>query len=149
MTISIAEILKKASSLKTKAEKVEWLQNNNSVALRNVLILMYDKNFKFNIPNIKPPYKPSDYPDSQGMLYREARKLKYFVEGMNDGNLSQLRREQLFIQMLESVDKEDAEILCQMIEQKPIRGLSKTTINEAFGEIIKPVKKSEGKNGKK
>ena len=144
ITLSIAEIVNKATELKTKEEKVEWLKANNSVALRNILILMYDKKFKFNIPNTKPPYTPSDFPDSQGMLYKQARKLAYFVEGMKGDNLNQMKREQLFIELLETVDKEDAELLCKMIEQKPLKNLTAAVINEAFDNIISTKAKSKG-----
>jgi hypothetical protein len=33
---------------------------------------------------------------------------------------------------LEDVDNEDAELLCKMIEQKPLKGLSKNVVITAF-----------------
>lgn len=145
MTLSIAEITAKACELKSKDEKITWLKQHNNLALRNILALMYNKHkFKFNIPAKAPPYTPSDFPDSQGMLYREARKLKYFVEGWGGDNIHPYRREALFIQLLESVDKGDAELLCKMVEQKPLKGLTGDVINAALGENIvepKPTKK--------
>lgn len=137
-TLSLAEIVNTATKLKTNEEKVAWLKEHNSLALRNILALMYNKHkFKFNIPTQNtPPYTPSEYPDSQGMLKREARKLKYFVEGWGGENLHPYRREALFIQMLESVDAQDAELLCKMIKQKPLKGLTGEVINEALGDIV-------------
>lgn len=143
MTLSIAEILEKACELKTKDEKIEWLKKNSNQPLRNILALMYNKHkFEFNIPKEAPPYKPSEFPDSQGMLYRESRKLKYFVKGYNGDNVHPYRREALFIQMLESVDKKDAELLCKMIQQKPLKGLTADVINAALGDVVEkaPVK---------
>ena len=143
-TKSIAEILNTACKLKSKKEKVDYLKDHNSLPLRNILILMYGKGkFKFNIPQTVPPYNESEFPDSQGMLYREARKLKYFVEGWGGDNIHPYRREALFIQMLESVDKEDAKVLCKMLEQKPMKGLSVAVINEAFGDIIETTSKGK------
>ena len=107
------------------------LRDNNCLQLRNILKLMYDKNLEFLIPNTPPPYTPSDLPESQGLLYREARKLKHFVKGYS-GNLSQHKREMLFIEMLEMVDRQDALLLCDMIAQTPIKGLTISTINTAF-----------------
>lgn len=147
-TKSIAEILDTARKLKTKDEKVNWLKQHDSLPLRNILILMYGKGkFKFNIPQTAPPYTESDFPDSQGKLYREARKLKYFVEGWGGDNIHPYRREALFIQMLESVDKEDAKVLCKMLQQKPIKGLSVAVINEAFDNIIETKKGSKEQDG--
>jgi len=134
--LSIAEILEEAAKKSSKKEKVEYLQQHNSLPLRNILVLMYDKSKTFNIPDTKPPYTPSDYPDNQGALLRQARKLKYFVEGFAPEGVHRIKRETMFIEMLESVDKKDAELLVQMLQKKPIKGLTKATINEAFGEII-------------
>lgn len=144
ITLSMSEIIDKTCKLKTKDEKVEWLKKHNTLALRDVLALMFNKDLEFTIPNTAPPYEPSEYPDSQGQLFHEARKLKYFVKGFG-GNLPQVRKEQLFIQMLESVDKEDAKLLIKMLQKKPPKGLTVAVVNEAFGNII-PTKSS--KNGK-
>lgn len=144
MVTSISEIVNKACLLKTKEEKVEWLRKNNSVALRNILICMYDKQkIKFLIPNTAPPYKPSESHDVHGNLIHEARKLKYFIEGFGGEKVERIKRENIFIQLLESVSPGDAELLCQMIQQKPMKGLTTKTINEAFGPIITEGKSAE------
>lgn len=141
--LSLSEIVNKACALKTKEEKIEWLKQNESHELKNLLVLMYDKErFQFDLPETAPPYEPSEYPDSQGMLYREMKKMKYFLKGTNM-NLTRARREQLFIQMLESVDKSDAKLLCKLIAQKPLKGLPKTVINEAYGDIIRGKQENE------
>lgn len=135
--LSIAEILKKAGELKSKQEKVEWLRKNNSLPLRNILVLTYDKNKEFLLPESEPPYTPSEAHENQGMLHNQARKLKYFVKGFSPEGIHQIKRETIFIEMLESVHADDAKVLLQMIQKKPFKGLTKATINEAFGEIIK------------
>jgi hypothetical protein len=134
--LSIAEILEEAAKKKAKKDKVDYLKQHNSLPLRNILVLMYDKTKNFNIPDTVPPYTPSEFPDNQGALFNQARKLKYFVEGFAPENVHRIKREQIFIEMLESVDKKDAELLIQMIQKKPIKGLTKAVINEAFGDII-------------
>lgn len=135
--LSIAEILDKASKFKLKQEKIDWLRQNNSLTLRNILILTYDKNKTFLIPESEPPYTPSEAHENQGMLYNQSRKLKYFVEGFSPPEVHQIKREQIFIEMLESVHKDDAKVLLQMVQKKPFKGITKPIINEAFGEIIK------------
>ena len=140
--VSIAEVLKKAGELNSKEEKVEWLRKNNSLPLRNILTLTYDKSKKFLIPDSEPPYTPSETHDTQGMLHNQARKLKYFVEGFSPDNIHQIKRETIFIEMLESVHRDDAKVLLQMIKKKPFKGVTKQVINEAFGEIIKDGKEN-------
>lgn len=134
MRLSISEIVAKATELKTVEEKVEWLKKHNNSALRLVLKYMYDKDVEFLIPNTPPPWKKNDYVGVEGMLYNEARRLKIFVKGGGYDNLNQVKREQLFISMLEDIDNADAELLCKMITQKPLKGLSKNVIVTAFPE---------------
>lgn len=128
---SISEIIKEAARQKKKEDKLQVLMDNNSLTLKNVLVLTYDKTKIFQVPMSPPPYKPSEYVDAHGMLYKEARKLKYIVEGFSNSNLPQMKREEIFINMLESIDKKDAELLTEhMIQKKPIPGLSKAVVDE-------------------
>ena len=149
-TRSLAEIVADARALSTIAEKAQFLKANNSKELRNILILMYDGRFTFDLPTTPPPYRPSVVNDSHGLLYREARKLSYFVNEMKDGeNLDRVRKESLFIQMLESVDKDDALLLLQMLAKQPYPDLPVEAINEAFGPIIQnPIEASPEKRGR-
>lgn len=145
MKLSISEIVDKATELKNKKEKVEWLQKNNSAPLRTVLQYTYDKeNIEFLIPNTPPPWKKNSYVGVEGMLYREARRLRIFVKGGGYDNLNQVKRENLFISLLEDIDNSDAELLCKMIAQKPIKGLPKSVVEEAFPGLIG---KKEEQNG--
>lgn len=142
-TKSIAEIINEACELSTKKEKVNFLKTWDSMELRLILTLTYDTDrYELHFPRTRPPFTPSKFPDSHGLLYREARKLKYFVKGFEGDNIDKIKRESLFIQMLEAVDKDDAEVLCNMVERKPYKSLTKAVINEAFpGTISKKAKK--------
>jgi hypothetical protein len=151
-TLSLAEITAGVCELKDTSEQVAYLQKNNSKELRNILILMYDKRWSFALPSEAPPYTPSVHSETHGMLYREARKLAYFVNEMPEGeNLTQIKKESLFIQMLETVDADDAKLLVQMLAKRPFPELAPETINEAFGNIISdsvdmpPAKKKRGR----
>ncbi len=146
-TLSLSEIVNKVCELKTKEEKVALLKENNSEALRTVLTVMFDKkNFVWNIPSdTVPPYKPSPHNESHGMLYRQARKLRYFIKGYDGENLSQYRKEFLFIEMLESIDKEDAKLMEKVLLQTPPEGLSLDVVNEALSLTITTDEQTEPK----
>jgi hypothetical protein len=135
MQLSISEIINKATELKTPAEKVAWLKRYDSAPLRLILKYTYDKeNVKFLIPDTPPPWKKNTYVGVEGMLYKEARRLRIFIEGGGYDNLNKIKRENLFISLLEDIDNADAELLCKMITQKPIKGLSKAVVVTAFPE---------------
>lgn len=147
MKLSMSEILKKACELKTEDEKVNWLRQHDTVPMRQLLVCMYDKaRIKMLLPqDSAPPYTPSPYNEAQGQLFRDFRKFQYFVAGEYGGNLTQIKREQLFIELLETVDREDAKLLIQVVQQKPLKGLTIDVINKAYGNIIGKQEKTDGK----
>lgn len=138
MVKSIAEIITEVSNQKKKEDKIRILKQNDCKALRNVLVLTYDKSKEFYVPNVRPPYRASEFHDAHGVLRQESsqRQLRYIVKGFSSPDIHQIKREQIFIQLLETVDKGDAEVLCQMIEKKPFKGITAALINEAYGDLI-------------
>jgi hypothetical protein len=135
MLHSLSEIVNKATELKTKEEKIAWLRKHDGVPLKTILKYMYDPKVEFLIPNTPPPWKKNDYVGVEGMLYKETRRLRIFVKGGGYDQISQIKREQLFISLLEDVDNNDAELLCKMIAQKQLKGLSRAVVHEAFPDL--------------
>jgi len=136
MQVSISEIIDKLPKLKTKQEKIDHLRAHDSVPLRIVLRLNYDKNIEFLIPDTPPPWKKNAYIGVEGMLYKEARRLRIFIKGCGYDNLNQVKRETLFINLLEDIDNKDAKLLCKMITQKPFTGLTIKVVEEAFPNLF-------------
>jgi len=135
--ISISEICERCDSL-GRAEKVEWLRKNDSGPLRMVLKNIYDKSVEFLVPDVPPPWQKNDYEDeAKSLLFREARRLKIFIKGGGYDNLNQIKRETLFISLLEDIDNDDADLLANhMIAKKSIKGLTKSCVMEAFPNLI-------------
>ena len=135
--ISIAEIIDKTATFTKKQDKIDWLRKNDNPPLRVVLKYTYDNSIKFLIPDTPPPWTKNEFEDeAKSLLYREARRLRIFIEGGGYDNLNQIKREQLFISLLEDVDNDDAEKLCVMITKKPFKGITKKTVMEAFPDLI-------------
>jgi hypothetical protein len=135
--ISITEIIQGAAEKKTNEEKIDFLRKNDNPALRIVLKYTYDNAIEFLIPDTPPPWEKNEYEDeAKSLLFREARKLKIFIKNGGYDTLNQIKREQLFISLLEDIDNDDADTLCQMISKKPFKGLTKKTIEEAFPDLI-------------
>lgn len=133
MKLSLSEIIEKTSSMNSDGEKIEFLKKNSSEPLRMILKYTYDpEKIKFLIPSAPPPWKKNGYIDAGGMLYKEARRLRIFIQGGGYDTLNQVKREGLFISLLEDVDDKDAELLCKMILQKPIEGITKNVVMSAF-----------------
>ena len=64
------------------------------------------------------------------------RKLYLFVEGGNP-NLKQVRREYLFVELLESIDPSEAELLLQVKDKKiKCRGLTYNLVKETVQQFL-------------
>jgi len=134
---SIAEVLNAAAKEKGVNSKVAVLQKFTSIPLKGVLRLIYDEDIEFMVPDSKPPYKENNLIDLDTMLYREARRLRIFFKGGGYDNLNQMRRETLFIQLLEDLDPADAKILSEnMISHTPVKGITRKTVEAAFPDLF-------------
>lgn len=136
MRLAIFEILQNASKLSKKEEKINYLRQNFNPVLGNILKYTFEKQFEWELPPGAPPYKPSEFPDTHGMLYTEARRMYLFLKGGN-ANLTPFRREMLYINLLETVHPEDAKLLISIKEKKlPYKGLTLNLIKEAYPGLI-------------
>jgi hypothetical protein len=136
MKLSISEILLIASKGTTDQDRANALKIHDTVPLRQVLWAALDPRVKWLLPEGNPPYKPCDLVDQQHRLFTEARKLYLFLEGGNP-NLKQLRREALFIELLESLDPEDAKLILAAKDKTiPYPGITIEVVNLAFPGLI-------------
>ena len=135
----ISEILRKVSNAKTKAEKIKILRENNSVALRQLKIITFDESIGSEIPPGEVPYTPNDAPvgTDHSRLEQEYRGLYRFFKG-GDPKIKGLKRETMFIQLLEGLSAEEAELLCLVKDKdlnKKYKRITKAVITEAFPSI--------------
>jgi len=134
MKKGIGEIIKEVKEAKSVGEKIRILQREDNRELRGLLELTYDNRLTWALPEGNPPYKPLDKSfDNQGMLYSEMRRMYVFLEGK--ANVSQARREQLFIEILEQLDPDDAAVLIEAKDRK-IKGVSKNVIKQAYDDFL-------------
>ena len=134
----LTEILQKVSSAKTKKEKVDLLQEYNNDGLRAVLIINFDESLKFLLPEGEVPFKPNDAPagTEHTRLDHEYRGLYRYFKG-GDSTLKGMRREQLFVQLLEGLHEDEANLLvsaCNKDIQSKYR-ITKAVVAEAFPSI--------------
>jgi len=137
MQLLLNEVLQKVSNAKTKAEKINLLQEYNTPALRSILIANFDESIVSMLPEGDVPYTPNEAPEGteHTKLVHEYRKLYLFFKG--GANVAQSRRETLFIQLLEGLHKGEAEVLCLMKDKKLGKRwkITKQCVEEAFPQI--------------
>ena len=138
MKLLISEVLQKVSNAKTKAAKIKILLDNNTNALRSLLIINFDESIESLIPEGEVPYNVNDAPEGteHTLLEKEYRKLYLFFKG-GSSSLKQSQRENLFIQMLEGLSQGEAELLV-LAKDKALNKkyrITRACVEEAFPAI--------------
>lgn len=136
MDLLISEILEKVSRVKSKKEKVSLLQEYNHDALRMVIKASFDPKIEWQLPEGDVPYTRNDAPEGteHSSLSYESRKLYHFIKG-GDNQISQNKRETMFVQLLEGLHESEAAVLVAAKDKKlhqVYKGLSKNVVIEAF-----------------
>lgn len=143
MRLGISEILLRVSKLSTDQEKINFLKQHQSAPLCSILKNVFDQTIKFILPEGAPPYKPNPYPGQELRLFAENRRLYLFIEGQSP-NINRVRREQLFIEILEAVSPDDALLLIAMKDKMmPYGGITGELIAEAFPGLIVSLKEEK------
>jgi len=134
----VHEILEYVGKQKSKIAKVEALKEYRNDALVSILIWNFDETVVSLIPEGDVPFTPNDSPlgTDHTSLRREAKNLYHFVKGGND-TLNGIRRETMFIQMLEGLHPDEAHIVILAKDSKLSGKYSVTyeMVVEAFPDI--------------
>ena len=133
---TVHEIFTKVNNAKDKPKKIEVLKEYDSPALRQILKGAFDPKIQWDLPDGTPPYMANEAPlgTEHTYLEEEAKKLWHFVKGA-DEQLSKTRKETLFIQMLEGLNKDEATLLINVKDKvlnKVYKGLTESVVKEAF-----------------
>ncbi len=137
--LMVHEIFDLVAKAKNKKAKIEVLRANNIMPVRDVIQGVFDKRITWNLPAGTPPYTPaSDEAPPPRSLLREHLKFKYFVKGLRESEgLPAVKRERIFMDMLETVHPSEAKILLDMINKKsPVKGLTINVVKEAYPDLI-------------
>ena len=135
--LSFHEILTKVNNAKDKPKKIEVLKKYDTNELRMFLKGAFDEKLEWLLPEGKPPYTVNEAPvgTEHTWLKQEVKRMFHFLKGGNP-QLSQMKRDNMFIQMLEGLSAEEAELLVWAKDgelNKHYKGLTANLVKEAFG----------------
>ena len=132
------EILELVDEQKTKAKKVSVLREYRDDSLTAILIWQFDDSVQSAMPEGQVPYKPNEVPvgTDHTSLRREWKTLYHFIRGGND-RLNNLRRETMFVQMLEGLHPKEAEIICLVKDKRltDVYNITLAQVEEAYPDI--------------
>ena len=161
------EVLDLVSKQRTKAKKIEVLRTYEDISLKIILIWNFDESVQSVLPPGEVPYTGYDdqnvysgtlstkiteevrrmhdtgsfslgSSDQQGhtTIRRESRNFYHFVRGGND-SMNAIRRETMFINILEGLHPLEAEIvtLCKDKRLGEVYKITKEIVAEAYPDI--------------
>jgi hypothetical protein len=161
----VFEILDLVSSQNTNEKKIEVLKTYEHDSLKSILIWNFDESIISLLPEGDVPYsdlkdqniysgnlsdnlireasggESATQQDLEGRgktsLRREYQNLYHFVKGGND-TLSTIRRETMFINILQGLHPKEAEVLCLVKDKKLTTkyNITKELVSESYPDIV-------------
>ena len=134
----VHDIFSAVSSERINSKKIEILQRFNENYIKSVLIWNFDESIQSDLPSGEVPIQPKENPESNpsSSIKKEWSKFYNFVKGGNDG-MSKLRKETMFINILENLHPLEAEILV-LVKDKNLKSkynITKELVTEAYSDI--------------
>jgi len=160
----VFEVLELVSKQRTNSKKIEILKEYEHDSLKAILIWNFDESVISLLPEGEVPYadvkdqnvysgnlsdnlkreasggesafKQDLTPVGRTSLRKEYRNLYHYVKGGNDG-LSTMRRETMFINLLQVLHPKEAEVLC-LVKDKKLQSKYKITheiVKDAYPDI--------------
>lgn len=147
--LSVPEILALADKASSKQEKLDILRKNACEALQMILILNFHPTVKMDLPEGEPPFKkdtniPAGYAETS--LTQEIRR--FYVWLKSDVNIPRVKKESLFIALLESIHWTEAEVLCLAKDQKltkKFKTIKEDLVRELYPNALPEKKKKQPK----
>ena len=164
----VFEVLDLVSKQKSKAKKVEVLKKYDEFHLRSLFLWNFDTTIESVLPDGEVPYQSYDdqntysgtlstkmqediramhetgsfsmgVSDTQGRttIRREIKNFYHFVKGGNDG-MNNMRRESMFINILQGLHPLEAEIVCLVKDGKlsDKYNITREIVEEAYPDIL-------------
>ena len=143
MAISFVQLFEEINGLgkpnfESQRKRKELLEANKTDHLEKFLRYSFHPDVKFDLPKGKPPFTPqaTDKGTNSKLIYGQIRMLNYLTNEYT-GNLTPMKKESMFIQVLESVSPEEADLLIQMKDKKlKVKGLSYNLVKETFPHLL-------------
>lgn len=120
ISLLVHEILQKVSSMESIDAKTAFLKQYDSLELRDVLRGSFDDCIQWNLPLGKPVYdgRLSKSGHSSSSLKLKIKIFHYFVKGGQGDAMKPFKRENMFLQVLETIHPKDADAIIAMKDKK-------------------------------
>ena len=137
-TFMLTEILGRVNELLEKRYKKtakQFLINNAKPTVKLLLKYLLDKNVKFYRTEC-PKFTPDDSLREAPISILEQELKRFYIFDANYTNCTVQRKDQLLVQILEMLNQEEAELVCNLLQRKnPYKKITKNFVLEVFPEM--------------
>lgn len=140
--VELFQMLEQISKETSRKEKIALVRSFASQyqCFADYLRCVFDPRVQFLLPEGRPPFDANEEDAYPSTWHKQHTKLQYFVKGLKAEHLHVLKRESMFIGMLEAVHPADAEALIEMIAKKTsAKGLTEKVVREAVPNLLPAV----------
>tara|TARA_B110000495_G_scaffold69939_1_gene59611 strand:- start:1526 stop:1954 length:429 start_codon:yes stop_codon:yes gene_type:complete len=136
----IFEVLEKTCELKDREDRIAYLKEHAFKQVKSVLQLCYNDKVVLDLPYGKPPFEECPIGREPTSVQNAFKAIGVCVKG---NRVNRMEKEKKFIQILESINKEDALILCAAkdstlttLKNKKYSKITKSLVEACFPEIL-------------
>ena len=144
---NVRETFEEIAKAKTREEKREVLKKRENFATKALLQLNFHPAVKWLLPPGAPPYTPSTEGDmTSNSLHYEIKKLDYYTDPSPHSldELPMLRRESMFVGLLERLDPQDATMLIAIKDKKlSYKGLTYKLVKDTWPDLLPDVEEEK------
>ena len=128
-------IFKEVSEQKTHLQKVKHLKENRNDMVDLLLELAFSRDIRITLPEGSPDYQKTGEVElyNATLLYANRRQIEMFIND-NTARVPELKREQLFIDLLENLDPAESQLLIEVKDKKleSYSGITKKVIEKVY-----------------
>ena len=128
-------IFKEISEQKTHLQKVKHLKENRNNMVDLLLELAFSRDIRITLPEGSPDYQKTGEVElyNATLLYANRRQIEMFIND-NTAQIPELKREQLFIDLLENLDPAESQLLIEVKDKKleSYSGITKKVIEKVY-----------------
>jgi hypothetical protein len=136
----IHELFEEVCALEDRNDRIEYLKKHAFKQAKSVLQLCYNDKIQLDLPTGKPPFVPCPIGKQPTSLKNAFSQIGLCVKG---NKVDRLRKEKIFITILETITEPDAAILCAAkdgtlinLQNKKYRKMTKSLVQATFPEIL-------------
>lgn len=136
----IYEVFEEVCKLENRDDRISYLKENAFKQVKTVLQLCYNDNIELDLPKGRPPFEECPEGKEPSSFENAFRSISICV---TNNNTLRLKKEKIFIGILEQLCKNDALILCAAkdgtittLENKKYSKITKSLVEAAFPNIL-------------